>query len=679
MTIKTKVILTTVILVIAIISIIYQSISAVNSLNFSAHRLEKIIEKIERNGVILKGHEAYAGKLSKALKDNVKFNGQLDPHKCSFGKWYYGFIKTEEYKENFNQELKNKFSKMEIAHKELHLIAKKYNENYIHLDRKLKEIILQKEVDHMNWSRKLSSSIVNNRVIKIQTDPESCKFGKWYNSYIGSHEYNQLDKKIKNLLGDLKEPHTSLHLSAVDIIRLEKDGNYEEAMNFYKDNTLKHLKKIKTVMTKIVTVLNNENKHNEPIENAISVIALEKLSIVIDSLTAYNKLLNYEKDKSIKSNEALVSQIVISITLISIVIAIALILSMLVNRGVLNSIKILNAGVLKLSSSQDITSRVEVKSNDEIGEITKNFNNYLQSIENSANEDKALINSAKSTMDRVVNGWYSETIEGHTSNKALEDFKISVNDMILATKKHFEDINLILEQYVAYDYTNELKLDNIEEGGVFELLVRDINKLRNSIVSSLKESNSDAQSLSEKAIVLKNNMKNLSSVTTKQVASIETTSATMEQVSISISDISQKTKDVRIQSNEIKSVINIISDIADQTNLLALNAAIEAARAGEHGRGFAVVADEVRNLAEMTQKSLGEINANVNVLVQSISEVGNSIEEQSTGILQVNKSIQEFDRSIQGNTSITEEVGDIALDVESVSSDILKKVERNKF
>jgi len=106
---------------------------------------------------------------------------------------------------------------------------------------------------------------------------------------------------------------------------------------------------------------------------------------------------------------------------------------------------------------------------------------------------------------------------------------------------------------------------------------------------------------------------------------INTTVERIQRVANKEHELSDNLQTLAGNAQETKQILTTIGDIADQTNLLALNAAIEAARAGEHGRGFAVVADEVRKLAERTQKSLAETSATINILIQAINDKSDSL------------------------------------------------------
>jgi methyl-accepting chemotaxis protein len=270
-----------------------------------------------------------------------------------------------------------------------------------------------------------------------------------------------------------------------------------------------------------------------------------------------------------------IHNIIVSFILLFLIIIITL---YMLQKSIIDPIKHLEDTIGNIIQSKDFQKTIQLENDDEIGEIAKNINSLITTVDFLLKDTKVIIEKT-----------YHDT---NYINQTINELNISFN----------EEKNIVYLAKDTYKNINNEILNNVQK-----------------TTTSTEKINSTQKKLD----TIKDNIDNLNRVIENSVQKEIEIAGRMNELTTNI--------------NDIKNILSIINDIADQTNLLALNATIEASRAGKHGQGFAVVADEVKKLAEKTQKSLREINSTVSIIVQ---EINNSNEEISNTAKESQKLIE---------------------------------------
>ncbi|WP_198937038.1 chemotaxis chemoreceptor TlpD, partial [Helicobacter pylori] len=225
-------------------------------------------------------------------------------------------------------------------------------------------------------------------------------------------------------------------------------------------------------------------------------------------------------------------------------------------------------------------------------------------------------------------------------------------------KENAESVNL---QGVSYSLKSQ-NIDGVQyfslakkTGGVGEYHKSDLFK---TFCASLKEGLENAQEsmqyFHQETGLLLNAAKNGEAHSTEGLGTVNKTGQDIESLYEKMQNATSLADSLNQRSNEITQVISLIDDIAEQTNLLALNAAIEAARAGEHGRGFAVVADEVRKLAEKTQKATKEIAVVVKSMQQEANDIQTNTHDINSIVGSIKVDVEELKSTVKNNMIVAQ-------------------------
>ena len=506
---------------------------------------------------------------------------------------------------------------------------------------------------------------------------------------------------------------------------------------------------------KIITKLENDEKYKD----------LNK--IIIDYRTNFLNLVQAEKEKGLnedsglmkdmrnvvhKSNKSLenlttaindkteklhqkieIFSYIFIIAIAAFIIIALLYISRIINKSLSSFQKELSQFFSFLNNETANINLLDDKNNDEFGNMSKIINANIIKVQENIKKDKALIDDATKVANDIKDGHLSSRILKDSSSNELNELKNVINQMLENLNVNINNILNVLKNFALHDYTKRVDT-KLVQGDILSLC-ENINVVGNTITKMLVDSKGIGLHLQDNAHVLVDNVKILTQNANTTAASLEETAAAVEEITATIAknsqsinemtqyaqnvilaaktgeDLATKTTiamdEINAQVISINESITLIDQIAFQTNILSLNAAVEAATAGEAGKGFAVVAAEVRNLASRSAEVAKEIktlvgnatskandgkeiatnmingytslNKNIQSTVTLINSVSGASKEQQIGIEQINDSITQLDQQTQQIAMISATTQEIAEQTNNIAIQIVENSDEKEF
>ena len=701
---------------------------------YDAYRKLNSMEKV-KNVVVL------ATKISALVHETQKERGMTAGYLGSKG------VKFKD-KLPLQRELSNKeFKALMQTTKELNFsdYSKEFKEKMDGAINKFKNLsAIRSRVDGLNIAAKeaigyytqMNGFMLDNiiSIAKLSTDADITKDLTAYSSFLLAKERAGIERAVgantlsQDFFGKTMKAKFSTLITAQDsFLKLFHYYGSTDALSFY-NNTVQgqavnEVNRIRNIL------LTNENGFGVKPEYWFSQIT-QKINLLkkVDDHLAQSLIINVNHISSIVSTWMIV---ILCSAIIGFIFVI--VIGTIITKKILSSLNRFKEGLGYFFEyavrEKDYLKPMEVVGRDEFAQMTEDMNAQIKKTEYIIEQDKKVVIEIDQVMKKIKSGFFCFTIKTKGATTEVENLRNNINGMLEESKEKLDAINRLLDNYASGDYTYDLTLnEKIKMHGDMGSLVTSSLLLGSSVGQLLAMILNAGKDLENTTKVLTSSSNTLSESSNAQAASLEETAAAVEEITSNIQnstqsvvnmanladdltssanigeklakETSESMDDINTKVSNINEAIDVIDQIAFQTNILSLNAAVEAATAGEAGKGFAVVAQEVRNLASRSAEAAKDIKALVedatlrsnhgkeaatkmidgyNSLNQKIVQtkeiidtVSASSQEQKEGMLQINDAINSLDKATQENASTATSIDTLSNQVTQLSKRLMQ-------